>query len=310
LHHIISDLLVRTQSEEQLLLLKQLSSDIPTDTNTNNSSIGLNDENLSLSQTELLDSSAAKQKAGLASKGSLANRQPPSMRRHSSTGSVKVSSDCDSPRRQISYTKCETEIVVKSDPTSPIRETPTHSASNQLYLPIADKIDTQNNRRVSNTSSSPSSFTSSSPNHSHPYPTQRLSAPVSPNSVHSSSSSTSLNSPIHAVDDYENSPKNYRRNPHPIYEWNVDEVSQWLVALNLNSYVNKFQENKISGPFLLHLDSTQLKSLGVSNSTDRSLLKKKIKEFKAEVERERKALEKEQKVRERLMKKEDKFRKK
>ncbi|CAG2104310.1 unnamed protein product [Medioppia subpectinata] len=313
LHQIISDVIIKTQAEEHVKqlsaqLLKQFSE---TTCEANASSVGFN-ENLNLSQTELLDSSAAKQKAGLASKGSLANRQPPSMRRHSSTGSVEVSSDGDSPRRQIvSYPKCETEIVVKSDPTSPAIDRHMYSTSNQFYLPIADKSDPQNNRRVSNTSS-PSSYSSTSPNPSHcpPNPTQRMSAPVSPNSVHSSSSSASLNSPIHAIDDYENSPKIYRRNAHPIYEWSVEEVCQWLVALNLNSYINKFQENKISGPFLLHLDSTQLKSLGVTNSTDRSLLKKKIKEFKAEVERERKALEKEQKARERLMKKEDKFRKK
>ena len=60
----------------------------------------------------------------------------------------------------------------------------------------------------------------------------------------------------------------------------------------------------------IKLISLGFQSLGVTNSTDRSLLKKKIKEFKSEVERERKALEKEQKIRERLMKKEDKFKKK
>lgn len=38
-------------------------------------------------QTELLDSTAAKAKAELASKGSLANRQPPSIKKTGSTGS-------------------------------------------------------------------------------------------------------------------------------------------------------------------------------------------------------------------------------
>ncbi|XP_015790649.1 uncharacterized protein LOC107367464 [Tetranychus urticae] len=54
---------------------------------------------LILPPAELLDSRAAKEKAELASKGSLANRQPPSMRRQSSYGSMDGNSDSSSPRR-------------------------------------------------------------------------------------------------------------------------------------------------------------------------------------------------------------------
>ena len=262
LQEIVSKFLAKIGSEEnkekgfslffQQILLETTSSELQT---TSDQSLEFR-ENLSLSQTELLDSSAAKQKAELASRGSLANRQPPSMRRHSSTGSVEVVSDGDSPRRQIiSYVKSDPEIVVKSDPSSPAIDRCSHLTSTQLYLPISDKNESQ---RTSNKSSSTSSFSSSSPNPI-PYSAQRLSAPVSPNSVHSSSSSASLNSPTQAMDDYENSPKMFRRNNHPIYEWSVEDVAQWLIALNLESYAYKFQERRISGPFLLHLDSTQLK---------------------------------------------------
>ncbi len=274
LHEIVSDFLIKSQCEEKKekrlsLILQQLL--LETCSSESDSILDINErvevieENLTLNQTELLDSSAAKQKAELASKGSLANRQPPSaMRRHSSTGSVEVSSEGDSPKRNlISYAKCEVENVVKSDPTSPAIERPSNLMPNQLYLPIVDKNETQNNKRVSTASSSPSSFSSTSPNPPQ-YNIQRLSAPVSPNSVHSSSSSTSLNSPIQALEDYDNgrdeqSPKVYRRNQNPVYEWSVEDVTQWLISLNLESYVPKFQERKISGPFLIHLDSSQLK---------------------------------------------------
>ena len=262
LREIVSNFVVKNESEDKSKRLSQSLEDILLDpspesqANTTDRCLAFK-ENLSLSQTELLDSTAAKQKAELASRGSLANRQPPSMRRHSSTGSVEVSGDGDSPRRQhISYVKSEPEIVVKSDPSSPAVDRTPHLTSNQLYLPIGEKNDSQ--QIMSNISSSTSSFSSSSPNPPH-NSAQRLSAPVSPNSVHSSSSSASLNSPTQAMDEYENSPKVYRRNDHPIYEWSVEDVLQWLIALNLDSYVHKFQERRISGPFLLHLDSTQLK---------------------------------------------------
>ena len=267
LHEIVSNFAIKIQSEEKEKRLSQSLEEILLDCvdtscaelqpNTTDRRFAFKG-NLSLSQTELLDSTAAKQKAELASRGSLANRQPPSMRRHSSTGSVEVAGEGDSPRRQIiSYVKSEPEIVVKSDPSSPAIDRTSHLTSNQLYLPISDKNESQ---RVSNNSSSTSSFSSSSPNPPHNI-APHLSAPVSPNSVHSSSSSASLNSPTHALDEFDTCPKVYRPNDRPVYEWSVEEVTQWLSALNLDSYVHKFQERRISGPFLIHLDSTQLKVL-------------------------------------------------
>lgn len=45
----------------------------------------------------------------------------------------------------------------------------------------------------------------------------------------------------------------------------------------------------------MNLDSTVLKGLGVLNSNDRNLLKKKIRELRVEMEKERKLIEKKMK---------------
>lgn len=61
---------------------------------------------------------------------------------------------------------------------------------------------------------------------------------------------------------------------------------------------------------LTHLSSlTCLQSLGMTNTKDRSVVKRKIREMKCEVEKERKALEKELKTQERLKQKETRTRK-
>ncbi len=130
---------------------------------------------------------------------------------------------------------------------------------------------------------------------------------------------------------------------HVYYQWSVADVNQWLITLNLENYTPVFTERQITGPFLLHLDSSQLKvspicsfidrlnlftnhvlfshfsvsvsvslnqSMGVTNSNDRALLKKKIKELKLDIERDRKAIEKEQKIKVKQLKKEDKLKRK
>lgn len=50
-------------------------------------------------------------------------------------------------------------------------------------------------------------------------------------------------------------------------------------------------------------------SLGITNATDRSILKKKIRDMKQEVEKERKALEKELRNREKMSRKESRSKK-
>lgn len=64
--------------------------------------------------------------------------------------------------------------------------------------------------------------------------------------------------------------------------------------MGLDQYISKFEDRNVNGQSLINLDSTVLKGLGVLNSNDRNLLKKKIREMRAEIEKEKKILEKKQ----------------
>ncbi|KAH0626742.1 hypothetical protein JD844_001890 [Phrynosoma platyrhinos] len=86
--------------------------------------------------------------------------------------------------------------------------------------------------------------------------------------------------------------------------WSSQKVGQWLESLNLEQYMSEFAAQEVDGQQLLLLDGTKLKALGVSNSHDRSLLKRKLKELNAAVEKERKAQEKVEKQKEKQKKKE------
>ncbi|GFR14240.1 neurabin-2 [Trichonephila clavata] len=96
----------------------------------------------------------------------------------------------------------------------------------------------------------------------------------------------------------------------PVHLWTTAQVGQWLMVLGLEQYIKCFQAHEITGIHLLNLDSTKLKAIGVNSSSDRSVIKKKLKEMKALLEKERKAHEKEQKALEKLQKKAEKARKK
>lgn len=78
----------------------------------------------------------------------------------------------------------------------------------------------------------------------------------------------------------------------PVSEWTTHQVSTWLLALGLDQYISKFEDRNVNGQSLINLDSTVLKGLGVLNSNDRNLLKKKIRELRVEMEKERKLNEK------------------
>jgi hypothetical protein len=78
----------------------------------------------------------------------------------------------------------------------------------------------------------------------------------------------------------------------PVSEWTTTQVSTWLLALGLDQYISKFEDRNVNGQSLINLDSTVLKGLGVLNSNDRNLLKKKIRELRVEMEKERKIIEK------------------
>ncbi|XP_076456552.1 uncharacterized protein LOC143290857 [Babylonia areolata] len=95
-----------------------------------------------------------------------------------------------------------------------------------------------------------------------------------------------------------------------ITEWNTEHVCHWLIALELEQYTANFMEKNITGGQLLTLDGSRLKTLGIVNSKDRELLKKKIKELRAAAEKEKKEKEKEQKLQEKERKAREKEQKK
>nr|XP_020640902.1 neurabin-1 isoform X6 [Pogona vitticeps] len=100
------------------------------------------------------------------------------------------------------------------------------------------------------------------------------------------------------------SPKHIQSSHSAVQEWSVQQVSNWLISLNLEQYVPEFNAQNINGEHLLQLDGSKLKALGMTSSQDRAVVKKKIKEAKVLIEKTRRAQEKMEKQREKLRKKE------
>ncbi|KAL5005611.1 hypothetical protein ScPMuIL_016769 [Solemya velum] len=91
-----------------------------------------------------------------------------------------------------------------------------------------------------------------------------------------------------------------------ITSWNTENVCHWLMALEFEKYIPLFQDKNITGASLLQLDGSKLKSMGVTITKDREVLKKKIKDMKAALEKEKKVQDKERKAREKEQKKQSK----
>ncbi|XP_063076955.1 sterile alpha motif domain-containing protein 14-like [Engraulis encrasicolus] len=94
-----------------------------------------------------------------------------------------------------------------------------------------------------------------------------------------------------------------------VSSWSPAQVCEWLKGLNMEQYTQQFTARHIDGQQLLQMDSSKLKGLGVVNSSDRSALKRRIKDIHAAAEKERKALGKLERQRERQRKREQEQRK-
>ncbi|XP_052440715.1 neurabin-1 isoform X3 [Carassius gibelio] len=92
-------------------------------------------------------------------------------------------------------------------------------------------------------------------------------------------------------------PKPYQWQNRSVTEWTCQQVSCWLMGLNLEQYVSLFTAKNVDGEQLLKLDSTALKALGVESSQDRALIKKKLKDLKVLIEKARRNREKMEKQR-------------
>ncbi|XP_028930748.1 sterile alpha motif domain-containing protein 14 [Ornithorhynchus anatinus] len=86
--------------------------------------------------------------------------------------------------------------------------------------------------------------------------------------------------------------------------WTSQQVGQWLESLRLEQHVAEFAARRVDGQQLLQLDGGKLKSLGLSSSHDRALVKRKLKELSAAAAKERKAQEKAERQREKHKRKE------
>lgn len=65
------------------------------------------------------------------------------------------------------------------------------------------------------------------------------------------------------------------------------KVCQWLTGIGLERFASRFIDNGINGSSLLRLESRDFKTLGISGD-EKAHLKRKLKELRAQVDRERK----------------------
>nr|XP_046259334.1 neurabin-1 isoform X2 [Scatophagus argus] len=89
--------------------------------------------------------------------------------------------------------------------------------------------------------------------------------------------------------------KEYQWQNRPVSEWTNQQVCHWLMGMNMDQYTPEFTAKGIDGQQLLHLDSDKLKALGVSSQSDRSTIKKKLKDLRKAQEKLEKQREKKEK---------------
>ncbi|XP_031442155.1 neurabin-1 isoform X3 [Clupea harengus] len=99
-------------------------------------------------------------------------------------------------------------------------------------------------------------------------------------------------------------PKQHHWQNQSVSDWTCQQVGRWLTGLSLEKYIPEFTAKDVDGEQLLQLDSGALKDLGVESLLDRGLIKKKLKDLKAIMEKARRNREKLEKQREKLRKKE------
>ncbi|XP_022607854.1 sterile alpha motif domain-containing protein 14 isoform X1 [Seriola dumerili] len=88
-----------------------------------------------------------------------------------------------------------------------------------------------------------------------------------------------------------------------VSSWTTQQVCQWLRGLNMEQYVPEFSARDVDGQQLLQMDGNKLKSQGVLSSSDRSALKRRIKDIHSAAEKEKKALDKLEKQKEKQRRK-------
>ncbi|XP_055915349.1 uncharacterized protein LOC129948388 isoform X3 [Eupeodes corollae] len=134
--------------------------------------------------------------------------------------------------------------------------------------------------------------------------------PPSPTSMSSGSTSPGY-SPSRCMDlSGSSSSFSERKSTHnykggPVHEWTKEQVGHWLMGIDLDRYIPVFKEHNVEGGALLTLDSKDFKTLGVSGD-DKQRLKRRLKDLKASIEKERKDQERERREREKAIRKAEK----
>ncbi|XP_064861653.1 neurabin-1-like isoform X3 [Oncorhynchus nerka] len=82
----------------------------------------------------------------------------------------------------------------------------------------------------------------------------------------------------------------------PLDQWTNQQVCLWLIGISMDQYAAKFTANGVDGLQLLNLDNNKLKALGVCSQSDRAALRRRLKEMRKTLEKERvKGMESEEK---------------
>nr|XP_020452054.1 LOW QUALITY PROTEIN: neurabin-1-like [Monopterus albus] len=91
--------------------------------------------------------------------------------------------------------------------------------------------------------------------------------------------------------------KEYQWQNRPVSEWTNQQVCHWLMGMNMDQYTPEFTAKGVDGQQLLHLDSDKLKALGVFAQSDRSTIKKKLKDLRKAQQKIEKQREKSEEAR-------------
>ncbi|XP_076026017.1 neurabin-1 isoform X2 [Genypterus blacodes] len=89
--------------------------------------------------------------------------------------------------------------------------------------------------------------------------------------------------------------KEYQWQNRPVADWTNQQVCHWLMGINMEQYTAEFTAKGVDGQQLMQLDSDKLKVLGVSSQSDRSAIKKKLKDIRRAQEKLEKQREKREK---------------
>ncbi|XP_014292862.1 neurabin-1 isoform X3 [Halyomorpha halys] len=294
----------------------------------------------------LLDVSATRSKAELATRGGLGNRQLPSQaKKHHSSSSLPLSNSSSDYGLTTDESTESSDVESERDHASPdpwansTTVPPRGSLAEQLKQVLAER-----ERRMSSGSCEPNQTLNSSMNSTTSLGSSQSSVPQSlveeirhavaqanlkvlfpvkkswPQGSPSSSGSVSPGiltadpspSKIGSSDSSDVWIPNEERRllmcqNTPIPEWTSEQVSYWLTSVGLEAYTETlFESGVTNGTALLSLEPSRVKSLGITGQ-GKSLVKKRLKELRAKAQRERRQSEKERRERERLLKKAEKM---